>query len=67
LYFKEYDCNRKTACTGNVNMLSLLGLNDANLRMIEDRFNSSITVRGDNVIIKGLRRKSKQLKKYLKK
>ena len=38
----------------NVNMLDLLGFNDSNLKMIEDRFNTSITVRGDNVILKGV-------------
>jgi phosphate starvation-inducible PhoH-like protein len=38
----------------NVNMLELLGFNDSNLKMIEDRFNTSITVRGDNVILKGV-------------
>ncbi len=38
----------------NINMLSLLGTNDGNLSLIEDRFNAQITVRGDNVILKGV-------------
>jgi phosphate starvation-inducible PhoH-like protein len=38
----------------NTDMLSLLGINDNNLKMLEDRFNSTITVRGDNIIIKGV-------------
>ena len=38
----------------NVNMLELLGFNASDLKMIEDRFNTSITVRGDNVILKGV-------------
>ena len=38
----------------NVDMLSLLGMNDSNLKIIEDRFNSVITVRGENLIIKGV-------------
>ncbi|MGE5683348.1 MAG: PhoH family protein [Bacillota bacterium] len=38
----------------NVDMLSLLGINDNNLKPIEDRFNTSITVRGENVYIKGV-------------
>jgi phosphate starvation-inducible protein PhoH and related proteins len=38
----------------NVNMLDLLGFNDSNLKIIDDRFNTSITVRGDNVILKGV-------------
>lgn len=38
----------------NVNMQDLLGFNDSNLKVIEHRFNTSITVRGDNVILKGV-------------
>lgn len=38
----------------NADMLSLLGSGDNNLKLIEDRFNASITVRGDNVIVKGV-------------
>lgn len=38
----------------NVDMLSLLGSNDSHLKIIENRFNTSITVRGENVIIKGV-------------
>lgn len=38
----------------NTDMLSLLGINDNNLKILEDRFNSTITVRGDNIIIKGV-------------
>lgn len=38
----------------NVDMMSLLGLNDMNIKPIEDRFNTSVTVRGVNVYIKGV-------------
>ncbi len=38
----------------NVNMLDMLGMGDANLKILENRFNASITVRGDNVTIKGV-------------
>ncbi|MCU7497258.1 MAG: PhoH family protein [Ignavibacteria bacterium] len=38
----------------SVDMLSLLGMNDNNIKPIEDRFNTSITVRGENVYIKGV-------------
>jgi phosphate starvation-inducible protein PhoH len=44
----------KRVTLDNVDMLSLLGTNDTNLKLIEDRFNASITVRGDNVIMKGV-------------
>ena len=50
----------------NVNMLELLGFNDSNLRVIEDRFNTSITVRGDNVILKGVMEEVELIEKILK-
>jgi phosphate starvation-inducible protein PhoH and related proteins len=50
----------------NVNMLDLLGFNDSNLKILEDRFNASITVRGDNVIIKGVSEEVELIEKLLK-
>ncbi|MCU0405371.1 MAG: PhoH family protein [Ignavibacteriaceae bacterium] len=50
----------------NVNMLDLLGFNDSNLKVLEDRFNSSITVRGDNFIIKGVSEEVELIEKLLK-
>jgi len=50
----------------NVDMLSLLGMNDNNLKLIEDRFNASITVRGDNVIIKGVQEETDTIEKIIK-
>ncbi|MBK9098287.1 MAG: PhoH family protein [bacterium] len=50
----------------NVNMLDLLGFNDSNLRILEDRFNTSITVRGDNVILKGVIEEVELIEKVLK-
>ncbi len=44
----------KSFSLDNVNMLSLLGFNDANLKPIEDRFNTTVTVRGDKVYLKGV-------------
>ncbi len=38
----------------NVDMFSLLGSNDSNLRLIEDKFNATIVVRGENIVIKGV-------------
>jgi len=49
----------------NVNMLDLLGFNDSNLKIIEDRFNTSITVRGDNVILKGVLEEVEIIQKIL--
>lgn len=50
----------------NVNMLDLLGFNDSNLKILEDRFNASIIVRGDNVIIKGVIEEVELIEKILK-
>lgn len=50
----------------NVDMLSLLGTNDANLKIIEDRFNASISVRGDVVTIKGVAEEVESIEKVIK-
>lgn len=50
----------------NVDMLSLLGTNDSYLKLIEDRFNASIIVRGENVIIKGVVEEVDVIEKILK-
>jgi phosphate starvation-inducible protein PhoH and related proteins len=50
----------------NVSMLDLLGFNDSNLKVLEDRFNASITVRGDNFFIKGVDEEVELIEKILK-
>ncbi len=50
----------------NVDMLALLGINDANLKLVEDRFNASISVRGENVFIKGVLEEIEMIEKILK-
>lgn len=50
----------------NANMQDLLGFNDTNLKIIEDRFNTSIIVRGDNVILKGVIEEVELIEKILK-
>ena len=50
----------------NVDMLTLLGMNDANLKLIEDRFNATITVRGENVVIKGVLEEIEAIEKIIK-
>jgi len=37
----------------NVDMISLLGVNDNNIKIVENRFSTSIVFRGDQAIIKG--------------
>ena len=49
----------------NANMLDLLGFNDSNLKLIEERFNTSIIVRGDNVTLKGVLEEVDMIEKIL--
>lgn len=50
----------------NVDMFGLLGLNDENLKLVEDRFNASISVRGENIFIKGVPQEIETIEKILK-
>jgi len=50
----------------NVEMLDLLGISDSNLKVVENRFNTSITVRGDNVILKGVSEEVDLIEKIFK-
>jgi len=50
----------------NVDMLGLLGMNDSNLKIVEDSFNTAITVRGDNVMLKGVAEEVGTIEKILK-
>jgi len=50
----------------NVNMLDFLGSSDSNLKILEDRFNASITVRGDNFMLKGVVEEVELIEKILK-
>lgn len=47
-------------------MLTLLGFNDANIKPLENRFNTVITVRGDNVYIKGTQQEIESVEKVFK-
>jgi len=49
----------------DANMQDLLGFNDSNLKIIEDRFNTSIIVRGENVILKGVMEEVAVIEKIL--
>lgn len=50
----------------NVDLFSLLGLNDSNLKLVEEKFNAAITVRGENVIIKGVINEVEEIEKIFK-
>ena len=47
-------------------MVRLLGLNDANLQMLENKFDATITVRGENVTFRGDTQEVDQLEKIFK-
>jgi len=50
----------------STDMFSLLGVNDNNLHILEDRFNSTISVRGDIVNIKGVLEEVELVEKVIK-
>ncbi|WP_337865160.1 PhoH family protein [Ignavibacterium sp.] len=56
----------KKITLSNVDLASLLGVNDANLNLLEDRFNATITIRGDVVTIKGVIEEVESIEKILK-
>ncbi len=47
-------------------MLRLLGLNDANLRILEEHFDANITVRGNDITIRGDHAQVEQLEKIFR-
>ena len=50
----------------SANMLEILGVNDVNLKQIEERFSASITVRGDTVYVNGVKEEIDVIEKILK-
>ncbi|HEX9007153.1 MAG TPA: PhoH family protein [Bacteroidota bacterium] len=49
-----------------VDPVQLLGLNDANLQILERRFDAAIIVRGDTIMLRGVGQEVEQLEKILK-
>lgn len=56
---------KKLALTG-VDKVQLLGFNDGNLQVIEDRFDARITVRGDQMTLRGLQTNVSKAEKVFK-
>ena len=56
---------RKIKAEG-VDMLRLLGLNDANLLAVEERFDANIVVRGDNITVRGEQKEVDQIEKVFR-
>ncbi len=59
------DLKEKKFLLEEVELISFLGINDSNLKPIEDSFSSSITVRGNQVFVKGVNREVEQIEKVL--
>ena len=59
------DSIEKKVKIGETDLSALLGYNDLYLTMLESRFQSSITVRGDTVIIRGVTADVKMIEKTL--
>lgn len=49
-----------------VDTLQLLGLNDVNLQVIENRFDAAIVVRGDNITLRGNQQEVNQIERIFK-
>jgi phosphate starvation-inducible PhoH-like protein len=49
-----------------VDALSLLGTNDSNLQVIENKFDTNIVVRGDHIILRGEAEEVRQIEKIFK-
>jgi phosphate starvation-inducible PhoH-like protein len=56
----------KKIVLNGIDMLALLGVNDSNLHILEERFNSTISVRGDIVNIKGVLEEVELVEKVIK-
>lgn len=56
---------RKIKASG-VDMVRLLGLNDANLQIIENYFDAVVTIRGDSITFRGDQQEVNQLEKVFK-
>lgn len=50
----------------NVEMVSFIGFNDSNIKPIEERFASNITVRGDNIFVQGVAEEVDAVEKVVK-
>lgn len=50
----------------NVDLLSFLGINDGNIKPIEERFSANVIVRGDNVFVQGTQEEVEAVEKVVK-
>jgi phosphate starvation-inducible PhoH-like protein len=50
----------------NVDLLSFIGINDGNIKPLEERFNTNITVRGDIIYVQGIQEEVDAIEKVIK-
>lgn len=50
----------------DIDIIELLGVNEANLQLIENKFDTAITVRGDTVVLRGEPIEVKKIEQNLK-
>ena len=50
----------------NVDLLSFIGINDGNIKPLEERFNTNITVRGDVIYAQGIQEEIDAIEKIIK-
>jgi phosphate starvation-inducible protein PhoH and related proteins len=60
------DIVEKKIKLGAIDQLAFLGFNDANLNALESRFDATVTVRGDNAVIKGEASEAAAIEKVIK-
>ncbi len=58
--------NEKAIKLEGVDMLSFLGFKDCNIKPLEERFSSNVTVRGDNVFVQGAAEEVEAIDKIIK-
>ena len=63
---EKIEQKEKAVTLDSVDLLTLLGLHDENLKPIEQRFNANITVRGNSVFIKGVDTEVEVIEKVFK-
>jgi phosphate starvation-inducible PhoH-like protein len=67
LFMKEVKTQiEKIIKLDNVDLMSFLGFNDVNIKPIEERFTSNITIRGDNVYVQGVPEDVESIDKVIK-
>jgi len=63
---KEDTLVEKKIKLAGVDTLTLLGVNDSNLQMVEGRFDANIVVRGDNITVRGEQPEVEQVERVFK-